>query len=277
MDVPLCAIIPVRNEADRVAHALGQLHRAGIRRAVIVVNGSRDGSAAAARQAVLRLRWAARVLEFRPSLGPDVPRAVGTFAALRAFPDTGWFLYADGDWGGGFGPMLQDWVSRAQRSGAQVTFVGNRTLRKDGSSDPERPDLQLWRTTLGRIQPAWRDVSPSESPWLVHRAAFHDVSAYWLHHPGQWFARCALARERSIRLAVVRGWDPRLAGNRNRTESHARRMLETLVGDAVEGCCVLLGRRPTRRWKGVWWNGYHADRRLDILRRVAGSWRPESP
>ncbi|WP_029421952.1 glycosyltransferase [Alicyclobacillus macrosporangiidus] len=279
MAVPLCAIVPVRNEADRIGNALAQMHRAGVRRGIIVVNGSRDGSAAAAKKALARLRWEARVIDLKPALGPDVPRAVGTYVAMRTFPDTGWFLHVDGDWGGGFGPMLQEWLARATVSRAQMVFVGRPAVvaRMANRRTPPatRPDLWLWHRALRSRWPQWMDVSPAESPWLIHRRAFLDLSPFWLHHPGQWFARCVLASGPDLRLAVVRGWDARLTGNRTRDRLHAERMRETLWGDAIEGYCLLTGRRPTRRWQGVWWDGYHSQRRVDILRRIGASWNLE--
>lgn len=264
----VCAVISARNEAASIGNVLSQCHRAGCQHGLVVANGCQDATASVAREQAGRLFRHFAVITVREALGPDVPRAVGAYAALRRFPHAAWFVFVDGDWQGSFGPLLSAGIQEAVASDAHVRFVAAPTPRRDAAPEnmhPLRPDEQLWRQCLNRVAPVLRHARPAQLPLFVHRTAFERVSPYWLHHPGRWMAWCALASAHGMQVDVWDEWEPRLAGNPDRDVRHAAQMRQTLMGDAVEGCAMLLRRRPTRLWKGTEYVGYHAQRRIDLL------------
>lgn len=265
----VCAVVPVRNEAASIANVLRQLHRAGVKTCVIVVNGSTDETPHVAKQSASLLFDAFHIVNVFEALGPDVPKAVGTYVALRAFPRVEWFLYVDGDWKGSFGPMLNEYVSECIQSGGHVNWVhAPKPNGFDGLYGyTPKPGEELWESVLSKRFPDLQNAAPSRSPLLIRRQAFEHISPYWLHHPGRWFAFCALEGRAILPLYVSSSWDTRLVGNPPRSREHAVKMAETMLGDAVEGCFLLCGKKPIRRYDGRILDGYHSLRRTDILQQ----------
>lgn len=264
----VCAIIPVQNEAASIGNVLRQVHRAGIRSCIVVVNGSTDETPHVAQQVGTHSFSHFRVVHVFEALGPDVPKSVGAYVALRESHYTPWFLFIDGDWKGSFGPMLHDFMKESLASGEEVHWVQAPTVEFTGTDGPSlRQDEEIWKSVLGKRYSELQYAAPSRVPLLIHRNVFAKISPFWLHNPGRWFAMCVLARSPELRLRVSRTWDSKLAGNPTRGRDHAARMAETLLGDTVEGCLLLYGRKPVRTWQGRRLDGYHSMRRVDLLRQ----------
>lgn len=265
----VCVVVPVRNEAASIRNVVRQLHRAGVRTCVIVVNGSTDETPHCAREVAARCFDHFRIVQVFEALGPDVPKALGTYVGLRDFPHAEWFLYVDGDWKGSFGPMLNTYLQESIESGEQVHWVGvrdaERQIRLSGSFPKE--DERFWHPFLAKYFPNLQRAAISRSPLLVRRQVFHDISPYWLYHPGIWFALCARKQAPKFRLRVNLTWDTKLVGNPTRSRDHAQKMSDTLLGDALEGYCLLSGRKPSRTWNGRSVDGYNSHRRIDLLRQ----------
>ncbi|MCL6548167.1 MAG: hypothetical protein K6T30_04565, partial [Alicyclobacillus sp.] len=102
------------NVSSSIANVLAQLHRAGVSACVVVAKGCSDDTAAVAERQAGRLGLRAAVVTVSPPLGPDVPRAVGLYAALRLFRDWDSVVFVDGDWRGSFGPSLEAVLRCAQ-------------------------------------------------------------------------------------------------------------------------------------------------------------------
>jgi hypothetical protein len=264
----VCAIIPVQNEAASIGNVLRQVYRAGVRSCVVVVNGSTDETPHVAQQVGAHSFTYFRVVHVFEALGPDVPKSVGAYVALRESPCTQWFLFIDGDWKGSFGPMLGDFLTESLSSGEEIHWVQARNVELPGANGQSlREDEEVWKSVLEKRYPELQHVAPSRVPLLVHKDVFAKISPFWLHNPGRWFAMCVLARSPDFRLRVSRTWDSKLVGNPTRGRDHAVRMAETLLGDAVEGCRLLYGRKPIRTWHGRRLDGYHSLRRVDLLRQ----------
>jgi hypothetical protein len=276
----VCAIVPARDESSRIGNVLRQLRRAGVGACVVVCNGCRDDTAAVARELVLDLFPIGEVVEVNAALGPDVGRAYGTYWAQRRYrKQPTYFLYVDGDWGGGFGPALAAFLAEARDQGSLVHYSSTSTdspISLDSPTSPRdrltaRLDITIWQAIFTRLRPQLASAAVSELPLLVQRDLFRKVSTHWLHHPGLWLAHCLRAGVGPLTVASRAQWDPAIRGNRIRSWRHAEQMRLTLAGDAVEAARLLFCRPPGRWWKGRWLNGYAAERRLDLLTELRQS------
>ncbi|QQE79394.1 hypothetical protein [Alicyclobacillus sp. SO9] len=266
-----CVIIQARNAEGTILHVLSQIVRSHVGCCIVVANGCRDKTTLLASSFFKRFPGIGRVVAFSEPLGPDVGKAVGTYAALRhpAF-SAGWFTYVDSDWKGGFGPDLDSFLSEAKHKQADVLFIGRKETFEHSRFN-RREDVWLWEQALSE-QKELQGMSVSESPVAVNKRVFTFIAPYWLYHPGLFAARC-LQQKPPLRLEVSRAWSPQFSGNPTKSASHQRKMLDTLVGDAVEGLAVLTGQPTGRRWRGKEHIGYHQDRRVDLLREYMESFQ----
>ncbi|MCF8566289.1 hypothetical protein LLE49_16330 [Alicyclobacillus tolerans] len=275
----VCAVVPAYNAANSIGNVISQLYRAGIRSYVVVANGCIDSTVFTAHTKLSALLARHRVVEFPTALGPDVPRAVGAFTALREFRDSTHLLFVDGDWQGGFGPMLSDWLEPALRGRCEVQYTGWRNeiameSRPESLKKPARLDEQIWTAALQREFPDLQWACPSAVPLLVQRQTFEKVSAFWMYQPGMWFAKTLCATRGYPKTVAVNGdWNAVLTGNPSRSAQHMRKMEETLLGDALEGVRLLQGKKPSRKWRGILQDGYHSERRVDVLKAWQASLR----
>lgn len=266
---PIYAVIPARNVEDSLPNVLHQLKRSGVMGCIVVVNGSSDRTMQHGRRYGAELGLATHLVEFDDPLGPDVPRAVGAYAAVRSGHGDVDLVFVDGDWKGAFGPALSDFLVDSTGRKADVAFVGSRAKVPE-----DRPDLALWRQTLQSHAPCYAFAHPSQGPVYVRSRTFQSVSRYELYHPGRWFAWCVRAAIRKqLSVHVCADWYTTIVGNPTRDAEHIRNMRATLIGDAAEGCSIVKGTVPSRRWKGRVWDGYHPIRRVDLLAAYASRWR----
>lgn len=261
----VCAIIPARNVGGSIANVMNQLVRAKVTHCIPVANGCSDDTLLNARLAAEHLPLISQPVHFSAPLGPDVPRAIGAYQALRSFHDIEWFLFVDGDWSGGFGPTLEDFIAFARQQRRDVQFAPRQS--DNDLFNEIRVDYQVWDAGLMSWDKATRQASASEVPLMVHRRTFRQISPYYLYHPGLWFALVLEASRHGLRCGVSETWFSRLAGNPSPSQNHAKAMRETLIGDALEGARVLLNQKPHRFWKGMLYDGYNSTRRVDVLKK----------
>ena len=152
-------VIPARDERQTIGHVIGQLRRQGLERIRVVDNGSRDGTAAIARQ------LGAEVLsEPRPGYGRACWRG-----CLDLAPDVDWLLFCDGDGG----DPLEELPRVLELIDDHDLLLGDRTATAVGraSLTPlQRGGNRLATTLIGL---GWgfryRDMGPLR---LVRREAF---------------------------------------------------------------------------------------------------------
>lgn len=265
----ICAVIPAQNVAGSVANVLWQLHRAKVTHAILVINGSQDGTYQVAQNTLKRVPVHSKIIHIAVPLGPDVPRAIGLYQALRSFSDVDWFLILDGDWAGGFGPMLEESISLAVSEQFDVQFTPRQpnTGVSQGFTRRMRTDYTVWDAGLRDWDKGLQDIAPSEAPVLIHRRTLDRVSPVYLYHPGLWFAIIIAQTQRGLRIGISNNWINKLVGNPSPSIAHATRMQETLIGDALEGARLLHKQKPHRYWHGVLYDGYNSSRRVDLLEK----------
>lgn len=266
----ICAIISARDVARSIGNVFTQLYRAQITNCVLVLNGCLDETMAVVKHALDRVPMNCSLVLNTTSLGHDVPKAIGLYHAVRTFRELEWALFVDGDWSGGFGPMLDECIKEAVKQNNDIQFVPRRL--DDNNTTSTRTDYQIWDKGLRARDEGLKRIAPSESPLLVSRRTFAHISPYYLYHPGLWFALSVQESEhRTLRLGLSEAWSSRIAGNPSPSVQHARMMKDTLIGDALEGARVLLNQHPHRNWHGKVYDGYHSLRRIDILKRWQSS------
>jgi hypothetical protein len=263
----VCAIVSASNEASTIENVLHQLYRARVDTCVLVVNGTRDQTLHIAQRCASRLQLPLHVQLFSDALGPDVAKATGTFEALRVHPTVEQLVYVDGDWKGSFGPMLRDFIDEGIETGCDCMWTRH--------TGPLREDIALWQNVLQQVAPHLVDAAPAQSPLFIRRSLLQFLSPTSLHHPGLWMAEAASFLQPALHLSTSALWDVRFAGNPVRSALHQSLMADTLIGDALEGCRILLEQRPSREWRGRRYDGLHLRRRTDLLEAVAAvvRWR----
>jgi len=265
----VCAIVPARNESSTIANVLRQLQRADVAYCVVVCNGCEDDTLGQA-ASVMHLRYKRRILHVPDELGPDVPRAFGTYDALQHWPDISHFIYVDGDFAGSFGPMLAAFIKHATSGSYQVMW----SARSPSMLPILRPDTLIWTRARRQLPATLQQADPAVLPMMVARNVFHRLSPYWLSQPGVWFAMVVTAKYSTWRLGVDDTVDYRLLGNRVRQGVHDAFTQEILCQDAEAGVQWLCGYRRFKEAGNCNAKGGKVQRRLDLLKMFMASWRP---
>ncbi|WP_188882113.1 glycosyltransferase family 2 protein [Alicyclobacillus cellulosilyticus] len=229
----LAVVIPAGDEARTIQAVLRSVARLRPHTAVVVVNGSTDGTARLARRA------GARVLVYPRRLGNDVGRAVGALAA-----DADMYLFVDADFAVPT-PVLRRLVA-AVEAGADVALNSLGWLAQ--ARRPDIPTLDRYVLNLFLRQRALGLENLLTVPHVLSRRAVEAIGASTLANP---LLATAVALDRHLRVAVPTKFNV-LAINRRRP-NHIRRKGQAMApatqrihGDAVEAVRYLLdqyGRR----------------------------------
>jgi len=250
----LAAVVPARDEANRIGIVLRHLLRLPLDLVIPVVNGCHDrtwervSGFADGRIEPLRYRF---------PLGVDVPRACGAFAAYARGADV--VLFVDGDMIEDMNSGLRHLLSAVVRGGLDMAL-----------NDPY-PSLPRPATLAGRIARLRRELntalglehlgaaSPSHGPHAVSRRLLEAVPMEALAVPPVSLALAARAGQRIGVGARIRHAD---LGSDPRDAEHRRRIGETIIGDCLEGLCIARGEPRCRRRDGREYLGYHPQRRF---------------
>lgn len=275
----VCAVVQVQNAATSIKNVLAQMTRAKVDYCILVNNGSKDDTQIVAEEFIRKEKRVQNnkffILSVPSPLGHDVARAWGVYTAMRLKWQVDLYLFLDGDWQGGFGPKLEQWLADVLLMPAEVTY----TIHSPRPAPVKFP-LQipfdrgyqvLWAQALETFAPSLKEAAISQLPMTIRATAFQYVSPYWLHQPGLWFAYCLLTEPR-VNIQAVPGIDAKILGNPTRSRQHQKMMEDTLFGDALEGIRVIMGLSGGRYWRGNEWIGYHSQRRLDLLQQYMAQW-----
>ncbi|QSO50617.1 glycosyltransferase [Alicyclobacillus curvatus] len=272
------AVVPAHNCESSIGNVLRQLYKAKVERCVVVANGCSDETVEQTREVALSLQSDVMLCVFPDALGHDVPRSVGAIYALRHDPLWDGLIFIDGDWLGAFGNNLADYLQMVE----QQHLDGAWPMAKQHFGDMEYPrssriDLCIWREALAKHAPDLLNASPSQAPLWASRQVFTLVSPLMLARPGRWIASCIGVRKLGqtnhlLRFGCIDS-DSRWFGNPTGSKQHQLLLRETLVGDAVEGACLLDNQPLSRAFQGREWAGYDVHRNLKVLRDFAASIR----
>ncbi|TCP52695.1 glycosyl transferase family 2 [Tumebacillus sp. BK434] len=254
------AVIPARNVSKRIGVAIQTVRFAGAEKIIVVANGCEDSTlqeARALREADLT------VICFREPLGFDVPRAVGAAYAYRQGAEH--VLFYDGDLIGHHRHELQKLVADTVRFRLDLSLTD--TYGTAHRLDVTRNPLLRLRSSLNRklgLEPRLGLSSPSHGPHIVSRRLLRDIPAHYLAIPP---LVLAYARQEGLTVDALAHIPHSRLGSAHKEPAHFDKIRETIIGDLLEAHCLLEGRVRTREYRGHVFDGYHSERRFDLLDR----------
>jgi glycosyltransferase involved in cell wall biosynthesis len=255
---PMFAVIPARNEAERIAHAVRTVRQSGAMRIIAVVNGCEDNT-------LDHLRHLQgddmTLLNFREPLGVDIPRAIGAAYALHKGAEH--VLFYDGDLIGPHLDELRRLVRSTQRFSVDLALTDPYgTARRDHSDLAMRLRADLSQR-LG-LYPRLGLSNPAHGPHIVSRRLLTTLPLPALATPP---TVLTLARQHDLKIdSLAHIPHPRL-GSAHKGPVHHERIRETIIGDLLTALALLDGRPPSRDHCGRRYDGYHSERRFDLLER----------
>lgn len=254
----ICTVVPVQNEAARIERVMNTLLSLPVEIIIPVINGSTDGSADII---AAYPRDRVHIIRFETSLGIDVPRAVGGAYARHLGAEI--VLFMDGDMTGDIKKDLAGLIEALAKNKADVAL----TDCYPRAHRPPSVQIQyicLIRALFNRVIgfDHLGTASPSHGPHAVSRRFLRTVPVPDLGVPPVTMAVCARENLKAVIGAVVP--HPAL-GSPDRSSTHTRLIWDTLIGDYLEAFAVYHGRKRTRALHGIAYDGYHPQRRFDLL------------
>ncbi|MGI6096955.1 MAG: glycosyltransferase family 2 protein [Dethiobacteria bacterium] len=254
----LVTVIPAQNEEKRIGVLLSHLRLfPEADDIVIILNGSQDNT----RQVICessdpRLR----LLEFKESLGFDVPRAIGAKIALESGADK--ILFVDGDLIGNFTSELKQMFVTMEAKGYDLALTDCYPIKK--ATPPMVKKMLYYRqflnTTIGYQNLGV--ASPSHGPLLISRSLLEQVPLRELAIPPVFLA---LAAKKKAKIGIATAIPHLQLGSSIKNSEHSRLITETIIGDCLEAANLFLYQKRHRSDGRAIYVGYHNERRFDIL------------
>ncbi|KKM09326.1 hypothetical protein SY88_19360 [Clostridiales bacterium PH28_bin88] len=261
----ITAVVPARNEAERIPKVLANLAELPLDAVITVINGCQDRTLQVVRETRIP---SLKVLLFREPLGIDVPRAIGAKYSQELGADA--VLFVDGDMIGTPPERLAELLS-AVRDGCDVALTNcypGATHRYAFANTVLEARHRL-NEELG-LFPRLGLASPAHGPHAVSRRFLTTVPLRELAVPP---VALVLAAQASLNIDIGTTIPHLRLSSSVRDARHAKMVGDTLVGDSLEALCVLKGEQRWRRWEDRQYLGYHPFRRWDILEAVlSGQW-----
>lgn len=252
-------VIPVKNEGERIAKTLDNCQSLPLDKIIIILNGCTDNS----REIVLShsLRNYIYLLEFNAPLGIDIPRAIGAAFAYKFGSNA--ILFLDGDMEGKINNNLYKLI--------QAINVDNidMALTDCYPYNTVRPTIARtvlsYRERLNRSLGLFEKLgvaNPSHGPHAVSLRLLETIPWRALAIPPLSLAMAAKANL-NIEIATSLPHNNLLSPLRN--EDHSILIAETIIGDCLEAIYYLKGVPPSREDEGIYYLGYHPERKFDVL------------
>lgn len=257
----LAAVVPVKNEEKRIQRTLETLLALSIPVIIPVINGSSDLSAK-----IIRELKSPRIfpLLYQETLGIDVPRAVGARKAKKKGATA--VLFLDGDMNGKIGDNLKELIGKVEE-GADMALTNCYPAEKTEDLSPLAAKLLHYRRCLNReigLEQALGSASPSHGPHAVSGRFLSQVPLVELAVPP---VSLALAAKAGLSVCVGTTIPHKALGSPAKDAFHSEKVAATIIGDCQEAICVYRGK-PRRRSSGtINYDGYHSQRRLDLLHK----------
>jgi len=265
----LYAVLPARNEAARIEQAIRTVRAIGCEKLVVVANGCVDDTLAVVR----RLQGAdLTLLAFRAPLGVDVPRAVG--AAYAYAQGASHVLFYDGDLVGAHADALRQLVTSAQRFAVDLALTD--PYGTTHAFDPGRDLMLKLRAELNRrlgLEPRLGLSNPAHGPHVLSRRLLAQLDVQALAQPPLVLLHAAQLGFHIDALAHIP--HPRL-GSAHKGPAHSLRIRDTIIGDLLEALAHCEKRPVHRTHRGEFFDGYHSERRFDLLERFVQSLRKKT-
>ena len=257
----LAAVVPARNEANRIGIVLRTLLDLPVAIIIPVLNGCTDRTEEVVSAFVDRTPRCVLPVRVSQPMGLDIPRAAGANVALRSGATA--VLFIDGDTGSDLGGELRQLCEPVNAGTLDMSLTNcyvdvpqdglvgevagarfelNRALGLDhlGASSPSHGPHAVSRRLLQSLPLRELGMPPVTEAMAVMAGLKIDVGAYIPHH--------------RLHSAV-------------RPLQHRVKVGHTIIGDCLEALAVVEGRRRTRIKGGKEYQGFNQERRWDLLER----------
>ena len=256
----LAVVVPARNQEHSIRKVLYNLHAINPDLVILVINGCTDNTLAAAQ---LHKKKNVRILHFEEPLGIDVPRAVGALYAFRE--NASRVLFVDGDMIGSFQKNLLE-LDAALKNGVHMALTNCYPYIK--VRQPLTSTMLQFRARVNHSLGKFTDLglaSPSHGPHGVSRQIFNTLSIKELAIPP---VSLVLSHVVGLNIKVATALPHASLGSPAKGNIHSEKIVATLIGDCLEALCIIDNKPRCRNWRGKEYDGYHHQRRLDIVEEL---------
>lgn len=256
----LAAVVPVRNEENRIAKALDTLFATPVDLIIPVLNGNTDQSVDYVRQLKSPRIFP---LFFAEALGIDVPRAVGAQVAYNK--GAGTILFLDGDMEGNIAVNLCELLDDVHLNHFDMSLTNCYPDSTQNNISALAMHLLETRRHLNQkigLEKKIGAATPSHGPHAISRRFLERVPLKELAIPP---VSLALAAKNNLQVNIGTSIGHKYLGSSEKNGKHSSLIAETIIGDCIEAYCVFSDKNRHRVKNGVPHNGYHLRRRWDIL------------
>lgn len=260
----LAAVVPIKNEEKRLKRTIETLLSIPAELIITVINGSNDNSYNVVGHI---LTGKILPLHFTETLGFDIPRAIGAKAALERGATT--VLFIDGDMDGNISEKimeLADIVGRGADMALTDCYPGENIKDLSHLANHVLKVRYQLNQTLG-LEQSLGTASPSHGPHAVSRRLLLSIPLRELAIPP---VSLALAAKGGLKVHVGTRVPHKELGSPRKNTRHAQLIAETIIGDCMEAINVYHGQERRRACGQVEYDGYHSQRRWDILDNYLG-------
>ncbi len=252
-------VVPAQNEAPRLGKVLNNLLLLPETIIIVVANGCIDQTVSVAQNFLDRR---IKILEYPISLGIDIPRALGTIYALHLGADQ--IAFVDGDMTGYFNEELLKLftaIANGQTDLALTNCYPYISRRNELAAE-----VLYFREKLNRELGIFNEIglaSPSHGPHAISRKLAIALPLEALAIPP---IEMVMAQQMGFGVSVIATISHKKMQSPNKGPQHARLVAQTIVGDCLEAIWLNRGLPRSRAYKGKEFNGYHPERRFDMIR-----------
>ena len=254
----ISVVVPARNEAGRIATVLQNLGTLPVDHIIVIANGSKD----ATMREILSLRLPKlQIIYFHECLGIDVPRAIGAKVALSLGSDV--VAFVDGDMVGTFNENLMELVDGITLKHLDLALT-NCYPSPPRHIERYNPTFQ-WRLNLNKELGLEKKIglaTTAHGPHAVSRRLLENIPLREIAVPP---VVMALARQAKLKLDVATTIPHYRLGSSIKNQIHTNKIIDTIVGDCLEAIAAFRGEPRTRQWQNTSYQGYHSERRFDLL------------
>ncbi|QJW45860.1 glycosyltransferase [bacterium BFN5] len=254
----ISVVVPAKNEAGRAVTVLQNLGTLPIDHIIFISNGCKDTTM----YEVLQMRLPKlQIIYFHDCLGIDIPRAIGAKVALSLGSDV--VAFVDGDMVGTFNENLMELVDGVLLKHLDMALT-NCYPSPPRHIERYNPTFQ-WRMNLNKELGLEKKIglaTPAHGPHAVSRRFLETVPIAELAIPP---VSLALARKNKLKIDVATTIPHYRLGSSIKGQLHTNKIIDTIVGDCLEGMATFRDQPRNRQWQNKTYIGYHSERRFDIL------------
>ncbi|MFZ5944507.1 MAG: glycosyltransferase family 2 protein [Bacillota bacterium] len=261
----VAVVIPVKNEGESIWDTLKNCIGLNADYIIPVINGCIDNS----KEIILSHpnKNNIKLLEFSEALGIDVPRAAGAALAYKLGCQV--VLFLDGDMKGEITHHLLKLIQAVRFDSIDMAltncypYISNRPYLAH--------TVLRYRERLNKKLGLFNQLglaNPSHGPHAVSRRLLESVPWSALAVPPLSLAMASIDK---LNIQVGTAVAHNLLQSSARNDYHSLHIAETIIGDCLTALNYLEGKPLSREENGIYYLGYHPERRFDVLEEYVKS------